>query len=148
MAASRVLCNLLRMLREKELTELAVNKQKFLINCMKSSPSHKIKIRTTTFVLLRVIKNCKQPNFKCVFFIDDLICTTSYRFQSLHILQGWWHTGEKVRVCLQCVFHTKPLTLGNFWGNDCSPLRTCNMPDISKCRIWMIWRVFFYSLNI
>ena len=52
-----------------ESTELVINKRKFLLNCLKSSPFHKIKTRTTTFVLLRFIKNCKQPNFKCVYFL-------------------------------------------------------------------------------
>ena len=65
-----------------ESTELVINKRKFLLNCMKSSPFHKIKTRTTTFVLLRFIKNCKQSNFKCVYFL--LITSQSLQPFSIH----------------------------------------------------------------
>jgi len=67
-----------------ESTELVINKRKFLLNCMKSSPFHKIKTRTTTFVLLRVIKNCKQPNLKCLFFIDYFTIFTTFFYT------GWY----------------------------------------------------------
>ena len=40
-----------------------------------------------------------------------------------------WHNVEKVRLCLQCVFHTKSWTLGNFRGDARPPLRTSNTPD-------------------
>ena len=70
-----------------ESTELAIDKRKFLLNrlCAKS-PFHKIKTSSTmnvieffsrTSVLLRFNKNCKQPNFIKVWFINDFFCLSN-----------------------------------------------------------------------